>query len=426
MSQITCRMAAFYDNIIAMNKKTFNRPENTIQAEMLLSVIIPAHNAEKTLERAVESALNIIRAIEGNKTLWAGEMFPSGENTALPSAGEVLIIENGSGDGTELLSERLQEKHPDRVRALRSEKGVSNARNKGLDEAKGKWILFLDADDYYVEEAGPVVADDMFFKGTDLIVHSYEAGDSVIHLCRSSEERFSGDLSQICVRMIESPTHYTPVWSKLFRRSRIEYGHLRFDPSLRLSEDSLFVIRYLALCRRIRLSDRVFYHYSTDNGSVVRTPDGTKAEGYKKALLKVQSFLGTQPAEIRKAFPAFGMMQFNLLMVREVFAADSPYIFGQSGCGEQEGAEEARSCARSVSMKEKIRRMKQLSEEEPFAAAIREFDPGRHKGARYLPFLFMKKGAPAAAAAIYEVRALQNAYNERRQAKAAARVKKGE
>ena len=76
--------------------------------------------------------------------------------------------------------------------------------------------------------------------------------------------------------MIENPTRYTSVWSKIFRRDCIERLNLRFDPSLRLSEDSFFVIRYLAGCRRIRLIDRPFYHYSTDGGSVVRTWDGSK------------------------------------------------------------------------------------------------------------------------------------------------------
>ena len=182
-----------------------NSPEKPVYPEPLLSVIIPAHNAEKTLERAVESVAGAMRVIEGNETIRSKEKGFSEQNSTLSFLYEILIIENGSGDSTEFIAAGLQQKYQGRVRALHSEKGVSNARNKGLDEARGKWILFLDADDYYLGDAGAVLRDDLLFSGTDLIVHSYESGDSLIHLCPPSGERFSGDLTQICVRMIENP-----------------------------------------------------------------------------------------------------------------------------------------------------------------------------------------------------------------------------
>lgn len=370
-------------------------------------MIIPAHNAEKTLRRAVESALGALSVIGDNETLRAGRPGSSGQESSPLSLYEILIIENGSTDGTEAEACGLQSEYPGALRVLRSEKGVSNARNKGLDEAKGEWILFLDADDYYLEDAGAVLRDDMFFSGTDLIVHSYESGKNLIHVCQPGGERFSGDISGISVRMIENPTRYTTVWSKLFRKDRIDYGRLRFDPSLRLSEDSHFLIRYLSLCRRIRLIDRAFYHYSTDNESAVRTWDGKKEEGYRKSLEAVQSFLKTQAEPVRGAFAGYGMMQFNLLMVREVFAA------GPDDLAEPDSAADRGSAVRSFTLARKIRRMVRISQEEPFAAAIRGYDPGRHKGVRYLPIRLLKLGLSPAAAAIYEARVLQNRRLER-------------
>ena len=381
-----------------------------------ISFIIPAHNAEKTLRRAVNSVC---------------DSLGRGREERLLSY-EILIIENGSEDGTEFLARTLQLELPDTVRFMRSEKGVSNARNRGLEEALGKWILFLDADDYLLEGAGTVLKNDMRFTGTDLIVHSFESGDRAVRLCSPQGERFSGSnkngnagtdltgsgstqagaaaknagsgkalpedsgqkndvsgtLEDIMVRMIEDPTRYTSVWSKLLRRDRIEYGHLRFDPALRLSEDSHFLIRYLVLCRRIRLLDTVFYHYSTDNESAVRTWDGRKEEGYRNSLNAVRAFLMTQQGPVRSAFAGYGMMQFNLLMVREIFAASH------------------------LSLSEKIRKMKQISSEEPFQSAIQQYDPRRHKGVRYLPVRLLRDGFLPGAAAIYEARVLQNTKRE--------------
>lgn len=352
---------------------------------MQFSVIIPAHNAEKTLRRAVESVTAAMEIVAADSVI--SKRLQGEEPAALY---EILIIENGSEDATEFTAKRLESENEGFVRLLKSEKGVSNARNRGLDEACGKWILFLDADDYLIEDAGNVLRDVLHFTGTDMIICSYEAGKKVVHICPSEGERFSGEQMQdIAVRMIENPTRYTSVWTKLFRRDCIERMKLRFDPALRLSEDSLFVIRYLAGCRRMRLLDRPFYHYSTDGGSVVRTWDGGKEEGYKKSLFAVQEFLKTQPQKIRKAGAGYGMMQFNLLMVREIFSLSSP-----------------------LSLTEAIREMKRIAGEEPFAAAIEAYDPAYHKGARYLPFKMLRRGQAAGAAAIYAARAVQNARRE--------------
>lgn len=402
-----------------MKELLIDRIENKLHKGTQISVIIPAHNAEKTLRRAVESVCKAMEAVASDAVIAsrmqgtaAGVREKTGKDAAakggsigrdaagndVPERGaadvplfEIFVVENGSLDGTEFLARTLELEHRGTMRFLRSEKGVSNARNRALDEAKGEWILFLDADDYLLEGAGEVLRDDLHFTGTDLIAHSYEAGGRVVHICGPAGERFSGEkVTEISVRMIENPTRYTAVWGKLFRRDCIERNHLRFDPALRLSEDSHFLIRYLAACRRIRLSDRPFYHYSTDNASAVRTWDGKKEEGYRDSLEAVRRFLRTRPAQIRSAGAGYGMMQFNLLMVREIFAAGSPYTLPQ-----------------------KIRRMRELKDTEPFASAIRAYDPKRHRGAAYLPFCLMERGLYAGAAAVYEARAVQNAQKER-------------
>lgn len=373
-----------------MNELILNRLEKEHHKGTQFSVIIPAHNAEKTLRRAVESVLSAMETVAADAVISSRRQ--GGEENGEPEPlFEILIVENGSEDATEFIARTLQAEHREYVCLLRSEKGVSNARNRGLDEAKGERILFLDADDYFTEDAGLVLRDSLHFTGTDLIIYSYESGSQLLHVCPSEGERFSGDrVEEISVRMIENPTRYTSVWSKIFRRDRIERLNLRFDPALRLSEDSFFVIRYLAGCRRIRLIDRPFYHYSTDGGSVVRSWDGSKEEGYKQSLEAVLSYLKSQPQTIRRAGEAYAMMQFNLLMVREVFSLSSP-----------------------LSLREKIGTMKRIAAEEPFASAIDALDPDEHRGARYLPFRMLRHGQAAGAAAVYVARALQNARREK-------------
>lgn len=98
-------------------------------ADTDVSVIIPAYNASRYIGRAVESVK---------------------KQTGL--TWEIIIVENGSTDDT--YDKCLEYANADdRIKVMQSNKGVSNARNKGLDNASGKWICFLDADDYLYDGA---------------------------------------------------------------------------------------------------------------------------------------------------------------------------------------------------------------------------------------------------------------------------------
>ncbi len=93
----------------------------------MISVIVPVYNAEKYIEETVASVL--------------GQTFGDWE---------LLLVENGSTDGTWSLLQRLARRDA-RIRIFRQEesKGAASARNRGLFEAKGRYIAYLDADDLW-------------------------------------------------------------------------------------------------------------------------------------------------------------------------------------------------------------------------------------------------------------------------------------
>lgn len=95
-----------------------------------LSVIMPVYNAENSLEKSV------------------GSLFRQGLE---PGSFEVLLINDGSKDSSLIVCQRLAEKHSE-IRIIDKENGgVSSARNRGIEEANGEWIAFLDADDYLLD-----------------------------------------------------------------------------------------------------------------------------------------------------------------------------------------------------------------------------------------------------------------------------------
>ena len=179
-----------------------------------ISVIIPVYNKIDHIEKAVRSVLD--------QTF--GDL-------------ELLIVDDGSTDGSAELCDKLSESDT-RIRVIHiGNCGVSAARNEGLKEASGKYVSFIDADDHIektfleklytaitAEDAGMSVCGYHEIRNGKIGLHRYgclQTGDSIYEYLRE-------DL--LCI-----------LWNKLFVRDRIK--HL-FDESISTCEDSIFVIRY--------------------------------------------------------------------------------------------------------------------------------------------------------------------------------------
>lgn len=182
------------------------------------SIIIPVYNAEKTLRRCVESlVLGLERDIE------------------------VILCEDQSKDNSwDICCELVAEN--ENVHGIRNEKnsGVSYARNSGLSKARGKYILFVDSDDWvsqrYVQEllrlansypdALPVCGHH-FIDKVNVAKHDYlwdESSDKIIVE--------AGGFFDLCDKFL-----LQQLWNKIFRRDLIEEYHIRFDESQSMGED---------------------------------------------------------------------------------------------------------------------------------------------------------------------------------------------
>lgn len=100
-------------------------------SDLLISVVIPAYNYAKTLPRAVESVL-----------------------PQLGEGSELLVVDDGSIDDTQQVVQSLLKRYPQAFRCLKKENGgAASARNLGIQESRGKFLVFLDADDELAEGA---------------------------------------------------------------------------------------------------------------------------------------------------------------------------------------------------------------------------------------------------------------------------------
>lgn len=195
------------------------KPEtNSVPA---ISIMVPVYNAEKTLRQCVDSILG-----QDNRSL------------------ELLLIDDGSKDGSPEICDEYSQKD-NRVKVFHKPNGgVSSARNHGLDYARGKWITFIDSDDYVSNGYFDGVAEhneDVLIKGYQKFDYSgIVAGKEAEDLLKISD--FSDFLSQyVTDSLLRCP------WAKFYKRSLL--GDLRFLTDMKIGEDAWFVFNYLARCK---------------------------------------------------------------------------------------------------------------------------------------------------------------------------------
>lgn len=207
----------------------------------LISVIMPIHNGAGSLERAAGSVLR--------QTL--GDL-------------ELLIIDDGSVDQTPQLCEELAERDA-RVRVWHQAcAGVSAARNAGLDQARGRYISFVDDDDVlspeHLQKLCRALQED---PQAELAVCGYvmEGPDgNAVPAAVPGQVRSLGQADGFFAALgMDGFRGY--VWNKLFVREIIERHHLRFDPRISYCEDMLFCCAYITRIPRICCTGDLTYHY---------------------------------------------------------------------------------------------------------------------------------------------------------------------
>lgn len=336
--------------------------------QILISIIIPLHNGEDTIIRAVKSVIN--------SRLYRDLI-------------EIIIVENGSTDQSFEIAQKLATENSN-IRVLKSDKGTSFARNLGIEKSKGKWLIFLDADDYLLELDLDIIVENLITNNTDLCVYNYEKGSKKIELF-SEDVELIDNLNPFIVKSLSEPTKYMTVWGKAFNKRIIAESGLKFNTNLRVSEDSDFYLRFLLVIQSLTISSKTLYHYSIDSPSTMRTFSSDKLEGYIVSLDESSKVLEDSDNSIREAFVLYKLAHFNLIMVREVFHFDNVKSF-----------------------REKIREMTRLYKMPMFSEPIQNLSLSSVRNLSLVPLFFLKKRLYNLAALVYIIRVGQNKFKEGR------------
>ena len=220
----------------------------------LISVIIPAYNSGKYIEKSLDSVVN-----QTYKNI------------------EIIIVNDCSKDNVEdVILEYM--KKDSRISYLKNEvnMGVGPTRNKGIEKAKGKYLYFFDSDDYIspnciFELYNAIKEDDSF---SCMTIGYKDIEGKLIPFSKSREELMLSEYPSVCM--------------KLFNKRIIDELNLRFS-TLRIAEDVEFVSKLLIYNNKVTFIDKPLFTYVIHNDSTIRTYNKTQLD-VLNAIENIETF----------------------------------------------------------------------------------------------------------------------------------------
>lgn len=218
---------------------------------MFVSVIIPVYNVEKYLPNCIESVL-----------------------AQTMSDFELLLIDDGSNDESGAICDRYAA-DDSRIRVFHTQNGgASRARNLGLDNARGEFVVFVDSDDRIEPDHLQQFADSGI--GEDGIAFSnlYEErpdnAPTLIYPLPNCSARGGRKACMPVIAQLLRIHGFGWTWNKMFSRATIEKNRLRFNPEMRYAEDEVFTAQYCAHITHIVCNNKPTYHYRYVPTSLLR------------------------------------------------------------------------------------------------------------------------------------------------------------
>ena len=218
-----------------------------------ISVLMPVYNSEKFLLETVQAVIN------QSYTDW-----------------ELILVDDGSTDNSKEICTKLMNDDKRIKYILQENLGVSHTRNVSLENAQGKYIVFVDSDDLIHED---------YLK---ILINSIEKNNSDISVCNFIERKISntGNIEDInrefypkeVMEMSEMKGYImefgnsgllNPLWNKIYKREIIENNNITFDEKVKTGEDFIFNLQYFRKTKKISfIKENLYYYIRRNNNSI--------------------------------------------------------------------------------------------------------------------------------------------------------------
>lgn len=253
-----------------------------------ISIVLPVYNSEESVENAIRSVLQ-----------------QSYSNY------ELIVVDDGSTDGTSKIINKF--KNEEKIRIIKKTNGgVSSARNVGLDNANGDYLMFLDSDDqlssncleslvYYIN----------IYKDIDLIIFSWKEQGTENRIRRVTDKKYFID-TDACINKIIKTNYECGggyPWNKVWRVKTIKEQNVipKFNEELVLCEDKEWAVRLLLSCKRILLVPDILYlyyvseneHLSKIDFNIVEHKNNRKIMSFMKASVNINQVISERKPKLK-------------------------------------------------------------------------------------------------------------------------------
>lgn len=213
--------------------------------EKILSVIVPVYNVEKYLSKCLDSIID--QEISNY---------------------EIIIVNDGSPDNCQTIIESYQNKYPQLIKSyIKENGGLASARNYGIERASGKYISFIDSDDYIEKNHYKKMLDLAIRENSDLVVTDFEyiwENNEHKPLYKNGIEIVNNSLNK-CIFL--SPLFS---WNKMYRRELFNELKCRYPDGL-WYEDIPVTLYYSAKVKKISYLKELGFHYLQRKSSIMGT-----------------------------------------------------------------------------------------------------------------------------------------------------------
>ena len=207
-----------------------------------VSVIVPVYNVEEYLERCLDSLVN--------QTL---------------KETEIIVVNDGTKDNSQEIIDKYKEKYSNIKSYIKENGGLSDARNYGIKKATGKYIAFVDSDDYVTRDMYEKMYNKANLGNFDMVVCdlNYVYDDESIIKAYSNLKHDTTDIKQAMLNI------YPAAWNKIFKKKLFETG-IEFKKGVWF-EDVEFIYRLLPYVKTIGVIHEHFNQYVQRQGSITNT-----------------------------------------------------------------------------------------------------------------------------------------------------------
>lgn len=238
-----------------------------MMCKMFYSIIIPAYNVEQYIEQCIQSVLS-----QGFTDY------------------EILVVDDGSVDNTGMIVRKMAEKYPAISVMQINHSGAGAARNAGLAKARGKYVIFLDADDYWTN---PYLLKHLrrklWRRDVDVVMFQMDKYTETGKLLKKYRKRpFPEDKEYYCLNevydtLVSDGQVLASSWNKCVRKSLLEEAHIVFQEG-GLAEDIDWVLHLFSHVKSISFLNEISYAYRQHNGYSVS--NDTQGSEYQARMIE--------------------------------------------------------------------------------------------------------------------------------------------